>query len=55
MKRCQILIVGHEAAGKTTLVERLESNKFNASRIMTDGIIMKTFKIKEVEIGRAHV
>jgi len=52
IKRCQVLVVGHGASGKTTLIHRLEKGFFDLSGpAMTDGIMMKSFKIEDVEFS----
>jgi len=51
IKRCQVLIVGHGAAGKTTLVHRLERDIYDPTFTMTDGIVMSSFLIEDVEFS----
>eukprot|EP00597_Dinobryon_sp_UTEXLB2267_P016204 CAMPEP_0201094934 /NCGR_PEP_ID=MMETSP0812-20130820/3440_1 /ASSEMBLY_ACC=CAM_ASM_000668 /TAXON_ID=98059 /ORGANISM="Dinobryon sp., Strain UTEXLB2267" /LENGTH=985 /DNA_ID=CAMNT_0047347975 /DNA_START=29 /DNA_END=2986 /DNA_ORIENTATION=+ len=51
MNRCQVLVVGHGAAGKTTLVHRLEKDIFDPTFTMTDGITMSSFLIEDVEFS----
>jgi len=51
IKRCQVLIVGHGAAGKTTLVHRLEKDIFDPTFTMTDGIAMSSFLIEDIEFS----
>jgi len=52
IKRCQVLVVGHGGAGKTTLVHRLERDTFDSRGPgSTDGIVMSSLMIDDVEFS----
>ena len=57
--RCQLVLVGSGAVGKTTLSRRLRNDYKNKEelmyRIMTDGIEIRGLKIEDVEFQRGKL
>jgi small GTP-binding protein len=49
LNEIKVILIGEAKAGKTSLLRRLQKNKYNPKEEQTDGIIIETFDFKELQ------